>query len=159
MNDQSAPSAAAPETDMLPRHPRWFAHQPADEVARLIAAGRAAAMAGIELPISDPVVAYTFLTEHPVRGADDTSFLDMLEFAYVRVDPATGRIMSDGTRNTATAVWLESGPGSLELGDGTGRVSLHDPRLDCGAPTFEAALVILANRVGELYGPTRKLPR
>jgi hypothetical protein len=119
---------------------------------RKIAAQRQADAAATVLPISDPVIAYYFLTEHPVRGYRDTSFMDSLNFHYVRLDPVTHRIETDPARNTASEVWLESGPGYTRPRDGFADVPWHDYHLDSSGPTFDAALVALANRVAKRYG-------
>lgn len=88
---------------------------------------------------------FQFLKNHPMfRGA----FLECLDIAVVKVDPATKRIEDDFSRNTETAVWLECGKhaGPRE------QHNYHDPRLDCGGATFEEAIIKLAQAVRKYYG-------
>ena len=77
------------------------------------------------------------------------------------MNPETRAVDNDGELNTMTEVWLESGPWSREsdLGDEwkyfkdakpPGCCS-HDYRLDCGAATFEEAVITLANNVSTHY--------
>lgn len=102
-----------------------------------------------------------------------------LDIFYARVDE-TGTINDDETKNRYTEVWLEFGPiiyesdqkreinqhrleEAKEYGwearedailpeDYTKVTSQHDWKLDCGAPTFDEALVKLANKVLKEYG-------
>lgn len=78
-----------------------------------------------------------------------------LSIFYAKVDP-TGRVNDDRSLNTATEVWLELGPEEYdypaEWYDETDRMEYHDPDLDCGGPTFDAALVELAGLVLKHYG-------
>lgn len=117
-----------------------------------IAQGRLEQAAATVFPISDPEVAHDYLREHPVRGYQDTSFLDTIWFTYVKVDPKTRRVEDEAARNTETEVWIETGPGLTVPDDMSGAIGIHDYELDCGGPTFDAALVELANRVHARYG-------
>jgi hypothetical protein len=79
-----------------------------------------------------------------------------LSMFYAKVDE-TGRVNKDDrSRNTATEVWLEFGPEEYDYPcdwyQETDRMEFHDPDLDCGGPTFDAALVELAGLVLEHYG-------
>lgn len=122
------------------------------KVRARIAARRLEAASETVFPITDPAIAHTYLSDHPVRGHQDTSFLDTLWFTYVRIDPTTRSIEDDAERNTETEVWVETGPGRTVPDDLCGAIGIHDHELDCGGPTFDAALVALANRVHAVYG-------
>ena len=126
-----------------------------EETARWAAEEAAARLAQARTPISDAYRAFVFLREHPLRGYLDSSFIDVLDFDLVRVDPATERIEDEAGRNTATRVWLESGLGQTEPeGEIPGGIPYHDPSLDCGGPDFESALIQLAVNVRAQYGPS-----
>lgn len=79
-----------------------------------------------------------------------------------------GRIEDDKTRNIHDECWLEFGelkydyhthdPKTNRPYDWDKETSLihyHDPRLDCGGPTFDEALVKLARLVRKYYGDYR----
>lgn len=114
--------------------------------------------------------AWWFLHEHPKfchlkDGVPDVlpGFFDALTVEVVKVNPETETIESDRDRNTATRVWLEAGPWSLLPSDvdpgprGTyDEISSHDPRLDCGGPTYERAIRRMALLVLEHYGDYEK---
>jgi hypothetical protein len=82
-----------------------------------------------------------------------------LDIYYTKVDE-TRTINDDHTKNVNIECWLEFG--KLEWHEafdvyegGTNKpyiLNYHDYELDCGAPTFDEALVILANNVLEKYG-------
>jgi len=104
--------------------------------------------------------AYWFLANHRVTGFAGTSFMDVLDVTIMKVDPTTHRVEDDAlgipslSRNTEIEVWLESGPGysDPEGIEDVASVPIHDPELDCGGPTFEAALITLAEKVAAKYG-------
>lgn len=89
-----------------------------------------------------------------------------LEVAYV--DPATETIEDDASRNTAFRCWVEAGgwadlaaPERADYGgvvpeggwrDDNRWQGCHDPRLDCGGPDMETAILELAARVEFFYG-------
>lgn len=108
--------------------------------------------------------AWKYLTEHPAFNIGhfgacfDRDITAALDIMVVKVDPSTDRREDDESRNTQTQVWLECGPW-IDSSDGTDMdprscVATHDPRLDCGAPTFEEAIVELAELVGRYYPVT-----
>lgn len=70
-----------------------------------------------------------------------------------KVDPATETIEDAKSRNTATRVWLECGAVEAQEGLPATLCLTHDYDLDCGAPTFEEALLQLAELVLLHYGP------
>jgi len=88
---------------------------------------------------------------HVYRHAVDMN----LTIGYMRVDP-TGHVNDVRSMNTVVDVWLEFGPESYGYdGDGFDETTLqqsHDWELDCGGPTFDQAIVKLANQVQVKYG-------
>jgi hypothetical protein len=82
-----------------------------------------------------------------------------LSIFYVKVD-SEGHQNDNQALNLYPEVWLETG--SLEWGYATpwdtetSRIEYHDPDLDCGAPTFDEALVKLAGLVLRKYGDYKK---
>lgn len=83
--------------------------------------------------------AFNFLNNHPIfKGDFQYGCLDVM---VVKVNPETNSIDGNRNLNTKTNVWLECG----ELG-------YHDYELDCGAETYEEAIVELAGLVLNKYG-------
>jgi len=79
-----------------------------------------------------------------------------LSIFYAKVD-SRRKVNDDPAKNVCTECWLEFGPIRYEVLDG--ELSLqhyHDIRLDCGAPTFDEALVKLARLVRKHYGDYNK---
>jgi len=78
-----------------------------------------------------------------------------LSIFYAKVDE-TGRVNDDRSKNVNVECWLELGPEEYDYPadwyDETDRMEYHDPDLDCGGPTFDAALIELARLVLEHYG-------
>jgi hypothetical protein len=78
-----------------------------------------------------------------------------LTIGYMKVDATGHTTTAPGVAKT-TDVWLELGPESYDYdGDGFDETTLqqtHDWHLDCGGPTFDEALVTLANKVLAKYG-------
>ena len=116
-----------------------------------------------------------FLRKHSAFKAKGTKakgygsrFREALDIEVVRVNPKSNSIDDDKSKNTATRIWLECGqvedPMSekddlqREFACGQGSDSLeygilsHDIRLDCGAKTFEKAIIKLAKLVKKHYG-------
>ena len=93
---------------------------------------------GQEPRFTDFYTAFHFLYSHRIF---EGRYLQGLYVEVVKVDPETESISDDEARNTATRVWLETGPGGA-----------HDLDLDCGGATYEEATVELANLVHEKYG-------
>jgi len=97
------------------------------------------------------------------RTFDYGSLQECWSVDLVYVNPATERIENDTNLNTAFRVWLEGGPwhdytddvGGLAPKEGWNNYNrwghTHDPRLDCGAPTMEEALLKLASLVEVFY--------
>lgn len=63
-----------------------------------------------------------------------------------KVNPLTGEIDDNEKLNKKTEVWLEFGGW-----DDEDNIPIHDIDLDCGADTFEEAIIKLANLVYEKY--------
>lgn len=87
--------------------------------------------------------AYQFLDRHPAFAGRFQ--YGCLETIVVQVNPETEEIDEDPTKNTATRIWLECGNYDEDH-------SVHDINLDCGAPTYEEAIIELAALVLEHYG-------
>lgn len=107
---------------------------------------------------------FHFLRTHqinigPISGTNYTTnkFFDSLDISVVKVNPETEMIDEDNNLNTDTRVWLEFGPYDFEE-----NCKIHDCNLDCGAPTYEEAIIKLANLVNiyyNKYGEERPLPK
>jgi hypothetical protein len=69
-----------------------------------------------------------------------------LDINIVKVNPKNDTIEYDDILNTKTQVWLESG-----MYVDNDKQGMHDIDLDCGADTFEDAIIELANLVYEKY--------
>ena len=101
--------------------------------------------------------AYHFLKNHPMF---DGQFWEALDVYVVKVNPDTNSIDDDDSKNTKTAVWLETGgkvPESEGLPIGCSSF-YHDLDLDCGGDTFEEAIIHLAILVLKYYGKDGKRP-
>ena len=75
------------------------------------------------------------------KGIDH--FYECLDIEVVKVNPETNEIDDDNSKNTKTQVWLEFGGITY---DETFKclMGIHDIDLDCGADTFEEAIIELA---------------
>lgn len=83
------------------------------------------------------------------RGFD--GFLRALYIYVVLVNPKTLEIDDDEKENTKVQVWLECGA-YYKKDPNTGTDGwYHDIRLDCGADTFEEAIIKLAKRVKKYH--------
>ena len=83
-----------------------------------------------------------FMDNHGFEG-----FLRALDIDVVKVNPLTNKIDDDDKKNKKTQVWLECGAYyKKDKNTGTDGWS-HDTRLDCGADTFEQAIIKLAKLV------------
>lgn len=78
-------------------------------------------------------------------------FNDCLDIYVAKVNPETLIEEDDKSLNTKTQVWLEFGSAFLDLDDNEKIQFEHDYNLDCGADTFEEAIIILANLVDKYY--------
>lgn len=82
---------------------------------------------------------------------DVNYFDDCLDIFVAKVNPETLREEDDKSLNTKTQVWLEFGGASVDLDDNHKVQISHDWNLDCGADTFEEAIIQLANLVDKYY--------
>lgn len=110
----------------------------------------------MENKFSDFYDAYMFLYNHPmVNHGRVNYFSTCLDIEVVKVDPNINEInFDDNSKNTETQVWLEFGA-IVENVDNivpNALIAEHDIDLDCGARTFEDAIVNLANLVFNKYG-------
>ena len=79
-----------------------------------------------------------------------------LSIFYTKVD-ARHRVNKDPAKNLYTECWLEFGPIKAEVAYGKlFEEHYHDVELDCGAATFDEALVRLARLVKKHYGDYEK---
>ncbi len=112
--------------------------------------------------LSDFHEAWRFLHEHQMvlDSSGQERLAELLCIDVVKVNPKTKWISRKKVSNTETRIWLEFGPwhkredapkDKQEFIPEDGMPS-HDFKLDCGAPTFEEAIVKLAGLVLEHYG-------
>lgn len=96
--------------------------------------------------------AWTYLENHEMFNSENSpfEFQDNLSVEIVKVNPKTMEIDEDNSKNTLTQVWLETGPISYD-NDENEWCKCWDYRLDCGADTFEEAIIKLANKVKQYY--------
>lgn len=94
--------------------------------------------------------AFHFLRTHKMiestgfKSLKHNHFYECLDISVVKVNPETDAIEMNDDLNIKTQVWLEFGPIN-------GLIPEHDTRLDCGADTFEEAIIQLANLVDKYY--------
>lgn len=94
---------------------------------------------------------YWRLWRHHLRHAVESN----LSIFYAKVDSG-GHQNDDSALNLYPEVWLEAGP--IEWGyatpwdNETSLIEYHDTDLDCGAPTFDEALVQMARLALKKYG-------
>lgn len=94
--------------------------------------------------------AYHFLENHP---AFEGEFLSCLDIEVVKVNPLTNCVDDDNSLNTDVRIWLECGKKLYDEELGLDRkIATHDIDLDCGAKTFEKAIIKLAKKVKKHYG-------
>jgi len=107
--------------------------------------------------------AWWFLVQHPmffnpenypdVEEEDKKYFASFTECLCIdcqKVNPVTKSIDDNKKLNTHTEIWLECGP--MQYVEVFERVTpTHDYRLDCGADTFEDAIIKLAKLVKRYY--------
>jgi len=80
---------------------------------------------------------------------NESRFQQCLDIDVVKVNPETLSIDDDTNKNTKVQIWLECGKFHKEFRH-------HDIELDCGADTFELAIIELANLVMEWYGEEKE---
>lgn len=106
--------------------------------------------------INDFYKAFAFLEQHSyfkysLQGETGEKNCECFPYALdvqvVKVNPETDSIDDDENKNTEIRVWLECGDWDYDCG-----VATHDIKLDCGAETFEEAIIKLAGLVAKEYG-------
>ena len=85
--------------------------------------------------------AYNYLNNHLMFK---NHFQQCLDIEVVKVNPKNLTIDNKSKKNTKTQVWLECGPYLEDC-------LTHDINLDCGASTFEKAIIKLAKKVKKQY--------
>jgi len=93
--------------------------------------------------------AWSYLDDHIIFSDRHTTYPDSifqqcLDIEVVKVNPQTDSIDDNRKLNTKVQIWLEAGPH-------IGRHHAHDIDLDCGADTFEEAIIELASLVKQKY--------
>ena len=108
------------------------------------------------MKFTDFYTAWEFIRNHKISKEQDnewTNFPYCLDIEVVKVNPKTKRIEDDETLNTETAVWLEFVNDTFDKWNPhLGWVSTHWTELDCGAETFEKAIIKMADLVYKHYG-------
>ena len=96
--------------------------------------------------------AFQYLTEHYIFKDNNniSRFNECVYIDVVKVNPETMEISDNDDENTKIQVWLECGP-YLPEDDEYYEGAEHDIDLDCGADTYEEAIVILAKLVWAKY--------
>lgn len=96
--------------------------------------------------------AFQYLTEHYIFKDNNniSRFNECVYIDVVKVNPETMEISDNDDENTKIQVWLECGP-YLPEDDEYCEGAEHDIDLDCGADTYEEAIVILAKLVWAKY--------
>jgi len=106
--------------------------------------------------------AWHFIMDHPMFRDDEGLDNPHIDIFVAKVNPITGEVDDDKSLNTKTEVWLECGPHIshaqlVKDGDEAAEhypfgTPSHDTDLDCGAETYEQAIVILAKAIFDKYG-------
>ena len=99
--------------------------------------------------------AFTWLDCHPDfsdrSGGFQSGGVGCLCTDVVKVNPKTNEIDDDESLNTEVQVWLEGGPWEL-LYETDYYGWSHDIDLDCGAATYEEAVIEFVALVRDKYG-------
>lgn len=96
---------------------------------------------------------------HERNLMEDGGVRRCVDISVAKVNPITNRVEDDEALNTKNEVWIELGkwPWPTDAENANTRVPYHDYELDCGGPTFEAAIVRAAHNVATVYGHDRKV--
>lgn len=103
----------------------------------------------------DVEVAWEYLYKHKIfqvpidENYSVSWFTRALDIQIVKVNPDNDTLEDNKELNTKIQVWLECGPINKEENK---YILTHDYDLDTGADTFEDAILLLANKVKEIYG-------
>lgn len=106
------------------------------------------------MKFKDFYTAWEFIRNHKISKYENdpwSNFPHCLDIDAVKVNPKTKSIDDDESLNTETNVWLEFCNKTLES-SGKYFVSTHWTELDCGAETFEKAIIKMAILVYKHYG-------
>lgn len=95
--------------------------------------------------ITDAHSAYWYLIDEVIPQEVPYVLSDYLDYTFMRVNPKTHAVENNSNKNTLTEVWIEFGI----LEDGS---PCHDYDFDCVAPSFEEAIIKLANLVKTKLG-------
>lgn len=97
--------------------------------------------------------AWNYLENHCIFKDKNgiSRFQNCIDIEVVKVNPQTNSISEDESLNTKTRVWLESGPYLDSI-----KTNAHAYELDCGAKTFEKAIIKLARKVKKCFGDDEK---
>lgn len=95
--------------------------------------------------------AWHYLENHPIfKDSKGVSrFKECIDIEVVKVNPENNTIDEDELLNTKTKIWLECGPYKENF-------KTHSWDLDCGASTFEKAIIKLAKKVKKEFGNNEK---
>jgi hypothetical protein len=89
--------------------------------------------------------AWHYLDQHEMFKGH---FLQCLDIEVAKINSKTREVDDNDELNDEVEVWLEAGPWIKEG-------LAHDISLDCGASTFEDAIIELAKLVKKYYGDTK----
>lgn len=95
---------------------------------------------------------------HVIRLSHERGVARCVDVDVARVNPDTDCVEPVGRThlNTATQIWLETGPSEL-FPQGCCGIRTHDYPLDTGATTFEEAIIRMAHNVWTAYGNDRRI--
>lgn len=107
--------------------------------------------------------AWVFLFEHPAFMDKEfpelncSIFVKYLDIDIIKINPKTNIIDDDKNKNTKKRIRLEACTQEY-CDDIKDFCPSHDIDLDCGADTFEKAIIKMANKVLKKYGVKGKKP-
>ena len=99
--------------------------------------------------------AWHYLYEHKMFQDDtETSHFPVaLDIEVVKINPEMKKISDYKELNTEVEIWLECGPmEKIKILGNNKFLPSHDIELDCGASTFEEAIIKLAKLIKKHYG-------
>ena len=96
-------------------------------------------------------------SEDPYILWHGNDFINALSIEVVKVNPITKSIVMFKPLNTKTRIWLECGKVFYDPEHSKHWLFSHDWNWDCGADSFEEAIIILANMVWAEFDTEDKL--
>lgn len=107
----------------------------------------------MKVPWRNITEAFWWLYNHPMflDTIGMSRFQECLTWDYVLVNPESNRISSNNKKNTKPRCWIELGNWSYDAQSGQWG-PCHDIDLDCGAKTFDKALLKVAKLTLKKYG-------